>query len=125
MYRRAPRKRTRHSGRQVLGVVAVGALLGASLFATGEYISLRQRMHTAAAATMAAGANDDELYTGSILFMPNEGRNCHQLLFNNNTGRFTDNGYVDCTNAAYRSAAEPKQWSAARMRVIADGFHDH
>ena len=40
------------------------------------------------------------------------------------TGRFTDNGAVDCENAAYRGVDGnlSKQWSSARARVIADGF---
>ena len=57
---------------------------------------------------------DDSIYTGSILYMPQEGRTCRQLLFDNQSGRFSDNGYVDCVNAAYRSPGEPKFWSAAR-----------
>jgi len=35
--------------------------------------------------------------------MPQEGRTCRQFLFNNHTGHFSDNCYVDCVNAAYRS----------------------
>ena len=59
--------------------------------------------------------------------MPQEGRNCRQMLFDNNTGRFTDNGSVDCENAAYRGVDgnQSKQWSSARARVIADGFRQH
>ena len=42
------------------------------------------------------------------------------------TGRFTDNGYVDCVQAAYQSGiGSPKQWSAARVKVISTGFRDH
>jgi hypothetical protein len=129
MYRRARRNRVRSSRldsvRQTLGVIAIGALLGTSLFATGEYITARQRASAAAAA--AAAANDEEIYTGSILYMPDEGRTCHQLLFDNHTGRLTDNGKVDCENAAYHGfgGGLPRQWSAARVRVISDGFRQH
>ena len=109
--------------RQTIAVVGIGAVLGASLFATGEYITARQRASAAAAAR--AAANDDEIYTGSILYMPDEGDNCRQLLFNNLTGRLTDNGYVDCVNATYNGGGNaPKQWSAARVRVISTGFRD-
>ena len=128
MYRRARSRNNRSSRdgslRQSFGVVAVGALIGTSLFVTGDYIAARQRANAIAAAA-AAAAKSDEIYTGSILYMPDEGRTCHQLLFNNHTGRFTDNGYVDCVDAAYRSASEPKHWSAARARVISSGFRDH
>ena len=128
MYRRARRLKARSSRRdsvrQTLGVIAVGVLLGTSLFATGEYITARQRASAAAAA--AAAANVEEIYTGSILYMPDEGRTCHQLLFDNHTGRFTANGNVDCENAAYRgSGGLPKRWSAARVRVISTGFRQH
>jgi hypothetical protein len=100
-------------------VVAVAAVLGVSALATDEFsVSKRQ-----AAAAAAAQQNDDEIYTGSILYMPDEGRTCRQLLFDNQTGQFNDNGYVDCERAAYRSASStPKNWSVARMRVISDGF---
>jgi len=127
MYRRARRHRVRSSRldsvRQTLGVIVVGVSLGTGLFAAGEYISARQRANAVAA---AAAADDEEIYTGSILYMPDEGRTCHQLLFDNHTGRLTDNGNVDCENAAYRGfSGLPKQWSAARVRVIADGFRQH
>jgi hypothetical protein len=115
-----PHKRV--AARQTLAVIAIGALLGGSLFAGGEYISAQQK--AAAAAAAVATASDDEIYTGSILYVPDEGRNCHQLLFDNRSGRFTDNGYVDCVNAAYRSPNEPKQWSAARVQVISTNFRD-
>jgi hypothetical protein len=121
--RRKARPRRRDSVRQTLAVIAIGALLGVGLFATGEYIAARQRANAIAAALAIAG--NDEIYTGSILYMPDQGRTCHQLLFDNLTGRFTDNGYVDCINAAYRSASEPKLWSAARVRVISTNFRDH
>ena len=46
-------------------------------------------------------SDDDEIYTGSILYMPDMGNVCRQLLFDNHNGQFTDNGYVDCERAAY------------------------
>jgi hypothetical protein len=119
---RQARPQKRDTVRQTLAVIAVGALLGGSLFATGEYITARQK--AAAAAAAVATARDDEIYTGSILYMPDEGRTCRQLLFNNRSGRFTDKGYVDCVNAAYSSPTEAKQWSVARVRVISNNFRD-
>jgi hypothetical protein len=103
-------------------VIAIGAVLAAALFAIGEYVTNAQL--AGSAATAAAAARDDKTYTGSILYMPDEGRTCHQLLFNNQTGRFTDNGKVDCVRAAYQSAT-PKGWSAARASVISAGFRQH
>lgn len=120
--------------RQIAAVVAVGALLGVGLFASGQYIAARphvSRIATVAArvtgktATAGTAVGDADIYTGSILYMPEQGSTCRQLLFDNQTGRFSDNGYVDCVNAAYHSPGEPKFWSAARARVISDGFrHD-
>jgi len=124
MYRRALRKKSHsESIRQTLGVVAVGAVLGTGLFAIADYFTVQ---HWVRPATTAA-RNAAEIYTGSVLYMPQEGRNCHQMLFDNNTGRFTDNGAVDCENAAYRGidGSLSKQWSSSRTRVIADGFRQH
>jgi len=121
MDRRAYRKRGRsESIRQTLGVVAVGVSLGTGLFAIADYFTAQHWLKPAA----TAARNGGEVYTGSVLYMPQEGRNCRQMLFDNQTGRFTDNGSVDCENAAYRGVDGnlPKQWSSARARVIADGF---
>jgi hypothetical protein len=123
MYRRVLRKKSRsESIRQGLGVVAVGVVLGTGLFAIADYFTVQHWVRPATAAR-----NTGEVYTGSVLYMPQEGRNCRQMLFDNNTGRFTDNGSVDCENAAYRGVDGnlPKQWSSDRTRVIADGFRQH
>jgi len=123
MYRRALRKKSRsESIRQSLGVVAVGVLLGTGLFAIADYFTVQHWVRPATAAR-----NTGEIYTGSVLYMPQEGRDCHQMLFDNQTGRFTDNGAVDRENAAYRGVDGnlSKQWSSARARVIADGFRQH
>ena len=123
MSRRALRKKSRsESIRQTLGVVAVGALLGTGLFAIADYFT---EQHWVKPATAARNAG--EIYTGSVLYMPPEGHNCRQMLFDNQTGRFTDNGSVDCENAAYRGVNGnlSMQWSSARARVIADGFRRH
>jgi hypothetical protein len=109
--------------RQTAVVITLGMVLGVALFVTGGYLTAGQR---AAAPQPAVAQNDDELYTGSILYMPEEGRVCHQLLFQNLTGRFVDNGYVDCAAATYRiESGDPKQMSSARVNVIRTGFRDH
>jgi hypothetical protein len=124
MVRRALRKKSHsESIRQTLGVVAIGAVLGTGLFAIADYFTVQHWVRPAT----AAARNAAEIYTGSVLYMPQEGRNCRQMLFDNHTGRFTDNGSVDCENAAYRGVDgnQSKQWSSARARVIADGFRQH
>lgn len=136
MKRSARRKKSPRSGdglRQAVVVIVLGSALGIGLYAAGDYVAARQRAPAflaamaeakAAAGKTAPGApGDDEVYTGSILYMPDEGQSCHQLLFDNLTGRFTDNGYVDCLHATYGSAGgTPMQMSAARVRVISNGF---
>jgi hypothetical protein len=124
MDRHARRKKGHsQSIRQTFGVVAVGAVLGTGLFAIADYFTVQHWVRPAA----PVARNAAEIYTGSVLYMPQEGRNCRQMLFDNNTGRFTDNGAVDCENAAYRGidGNQSKQWSSARARVIADGFRQH
>ena len=94
--------------------IGVGVALGA--LAIDENLTSQRE-------TAAAAPSDDEIYTGSILYMPHRGDICRQLLFDNHNGQFTDNGYVDCGRAAYQGGLDgPKQWSAARVRVISTGF---
>lgn len=130
-YRLKARSRARDI-RQTAVVLGIGSLLGIGLFATGEYVSAKLqavRLQPAASVAVpvaAAGSNESEIYTGSILYTPEDGRICHQWFFENQTGRFLDNGYVDCEQASYHSTSEPpKRLSSARMRVISTGFRDH
>jgi hypothetical protein len=128
------RKRSRDGFRQVAVVVAIGAVLIAGLVAAGDYVveqrspaTIKAFVKTArgAAKVASASGNDDGVYTGSILYLPYEGTNCRQILFDNRNGRLTDKGYVDCQNAEAQSGiSSPKQWSAARVKVISDGFRD-
>jgi hypothetical protein len=113
--------RRRDGKRQVLVVLTIGAAIALGLFATDQVVTERQRDNAVKAA--AAAQSDEEIYTGSILYSPDDGRLCHQVLFDNQTGAFTDNGNVDCARAAYHSLNEPpKEWSVARVRVISTGF---
>lgn len=134
-YTRRPKARpsARDSVRQIAVVVVVGVSIGAGLFVGSQYVTApspvaRLATRTAAVksktATAGTAVGDDSIYTGSILYMPQEGRTCRQLLFDNQSGRFSDNGYVDCVDAAYRSPGEPKFWSAARARVISNSFRN-
>jgi hypothetical protein len=115
------RRRARQRSRQTWVVIAFGLTLMLGAFATNEYVTLRRQ-----AAAAASVQNDDDFYTGSIIYMPETGNICRQLLFDNHNGQFTDNGYVDCDHAAYQGSLDtPKQWSVARLRVISDGFLQH
>ena len=99
-------------------MLVLGTTLAIGLVAADAYMKARQPT----TAAIAAAQSDDETYTGSILYMPDTGRVCRQVLFDNQSGLFTDNGYVDCERAAYRSPNEPKLWSVARVQVISTGF---
>lgn len=110
--------RGREGLRPMVAAAAIGAVLATGLFATRETKIARSQASTATA------LSDDEIYTGSILFMPNDGNICRQILFDNRTGRLSDNGLVDCERASYRRAGEmPKDWS--RGRILAEGFFPH
>jgi hypothetical protein len=121
---RRPAKRrspNRNGSRQVVGVVVMGVALALGVVATNEFITVQRK--AAEAAAKAAAPSDDEIYTGSILYMPDTSNVCHQWLFDNRNGQLADNGTVDCQRAAYQSGFDqPKQWSAARVRVISTGF---
>ena len=133
-----PSRRNGRSGdglRQTVVIIAIGATLAAGLFAAGNYIVAGQQAPVVVKAFIkatteptgpaVAAAVNDEIYTGSILYIPYDGANCRQLLFDNRNGRFTDNGYVDCVQASFESGiGSPKQWSAARAKVISTGFRN-
>jgi hypothetical protein len=109
------KKRSPVRSRLMLVVALMGGVLATGLFATREIEIPR----SPAAAVIVP--SDDELYTGSILFMPHQGTFCRQLLFDNRTGRFNDNGLVDCERAIYRSASSTPN---ARARSISEGFRE-
>ncbi len=112
------RSRVRTGSRQPVVVFVIAATLAFAAFAADKYAAAQRQ-----AAAAATGPDDEEVYTGSILYMPNDGIICRQLLFDNHNGRFTDNGYVDCEQAAYRGSLDvPRQWSVARLQVISTGF---
>lgn len=133
---RRTKGRSGDSVRQATVVIAIGALAAVGLFIAGKYIVIVHRTPAvitamaaikAGAKLAAAGASGAEgVYTGSILYMPDDGNVCRQLLFDNLTGRFTDNGNVDCLRATYGNVGgTPMQMSASRVRIISSGFRQH
>ena len=117
-------RRSRDGKRLVVVVLALGSVLALGLFATDEYATAPQQAPLAV--TAATGQSKGQVYTGSILYMPNNGNVCHQLFFDNHTGTFTDNGNVDCERAYDLDASgAPKEWSSDRVRVISSGFRGH
>jgi len=73
-----------------------------------------------------ATPSDDEIYTGSILFVPDDGKVCRRFPFDNRNGRLSYGGLVDCESAYYRSPnAPPAQMSVARTQAISETFRHH
>src|ERR1700761_1632503 len=90
-----PRRRRAKSGfRQVAWVAVIGVSLGLGAYWAADFYRAQRDAQVA--------ETDDDIYTGSILFMADKGDLCHQLLFDNQSGQVSDNGYVDCLKAAYR-----------------------
>ena len=128
------RNRSRDGLRHVAIVIGVGTALTASLFAGAYAVPDRYMPELVKALTgngrggvkVASAAGGDEVYTGSILYLPYEGSNCRQLTFDNRNGRFADKGSVDCAQASEQSSiSSPKQGSVARAKAISMGFRDH
>jgi hypothetical protein len=124
MDRSTRRSKTRAHGRErwrqmaVLAVVA--GVVACGLFATGGF-KIGQ-----SPSKPVSPPSDAEVYTGSILYVPDEGKICRQVLFDNRTGRMQDNGLVDCEHAYYQGTSEiAMQWSNARARVISESFRQH
>jgi hypothetical protein len=125
------RARGRERSRQMLFLAAIGSALTVGLFLAGElkvgqfrpWLSLSK---PAQAAKTAPAPSEEEIYTGSILYVPNEGTICRQLLFDNRTGQLRDNGLVDCEQAYYRGTGESARlWPNARAAVISQSFRGH
>ena len=115
--RQRTKRRSRGSerARRIAAVLAVTVLLAAGFFAATESkIEL-------SAAKPPPMRSDDEIYTGSILFVPDDGKVCRRLLFDNRTGRLSDSGLVDCESAYYRTPGTPSP-SIARTQAISETF---
>jgi len=116
-----PSKRRRQRSAFFQGLIAVLALVicvTLGVFGTDQFLA----HHNATVADEAAG--NAQRYLGSILFYPDSGNTCHQLFFNNQDGRFADNGRVDCTHAVEKLAKDrPENPAGARTQDISKGFH--
>jgi hypothetical protein len=102
-------------------VIAFAAVLGLGALAIDKYLAMTNR----AAGDTYQAAKGDGIYTGALLYVPETGNVCHQWLFDNQNGQFTDKGNVNCDEVADQGLDGPKNWSTARIRVIRDGFRAH
>jgi hypothetical protein len=123
---RRPRQRTKKRNRRsertrrIAAIVAVMVLLTAGLFAA------REAKIELSSAKPVPTPSDDEIYTGSILFVPDDGKVCRRFLFDNRTGRLNYGGLVDCESAYYRIPSAPHaQMSIARTQAISETFRHH
>ncbi len=104
------------AGRAILAFCCLGAVIAFSTLVDTR--AGRSRVVTA-----PAPPSDEEIYTGSILFVPYEGNVCRQNLLDNLTGQIRENGIVACDAALAQSTDKSgRNWSAARVDAIRDGF---
>lgn len=102
-------------------VLGLAALLVLGAVATDQIVAMAQHRADAKFPTL----DKNEIYTGSILYIPKTNEKCHQWLFDNRSGRFTDNGNINCEVAESEGMDGPEQTSAARIKGISDGFRTH
>lgn len=115
---RAKRRWFRRDDRHAL---EIGAAFVAVLI-SGAVFMIREAPRSAPR-TVAAAPADDDLTTGSIIFMPVAGDICRNHLIDNATWMIRDNGVVDCRTALARYAPPRRVgWSPARIDVIRAGF---
>lgn len=109
----------RDTARAVIAFACLAAVVAFTLFVdTGQSGVMRR-----AAKQQPALPTEEEIYTGSILFMPYQGNDCRQSLLDNLTGQIRDNGVVPCDSALIdASSTQRRGWSAARVDAIRDGF---
>jgi hypothetical protein len=124
--RRPQQRLKRRSGRsegarRALAITAVIGVLAAGVFAAREAI-----VELSKPVPLAAKPSDDEIYTGAILFVPDDGKTCRRFLFDNRTGRLSYNGLVDCESAYLQNRnPSPAQMSIARTQAISETFRHH
>ena len=88
-------------------VIAIASLLGLGAVGTDQYL---------AASSVRPGARTeprkgDDIYTGSILYVPDTGNVCHRWQFDNRNGQFNDKGAVNCGDVADQELDGPKNLS--------------
>jgi hypothetical protein len=117
--RRRPRS-GREAQRTIIAVCALGSLVAAAytLGAGGQTPSMRQ-----AAFTAYSEASEDDLTTGSIVFVPVLGNACRKNLIDNRTWRVWEGGTVPCDQALAKSR-QLRSGSGAmtRLDVIRESF---
>ena len=75
-------------------VCCLGAVVAFSLL-----VDSGNSRHVSRQKAVQAPPTEEEIYTGSILFMPYDGNDCRQNLLDNLTGNIRENGIVACDAA--------------------------
>lgn len=131
----APRRMSRE-GRQtlaaglfLLGFLGLAATFGGSMLtASGPGLTFRWSGNSGLSGSgIQSGMreSDDDLRTGSILFLPEQGNVCRKRIIDNATWRIRDAGAVICDEAVSWNAnsAGNRISPIARIEAIRDGFH--
>jgi hypothetical protein len=110
-----------------LYVFVVWVAFGASvIFYLGDWPLVLRGAPTKPQSQNVDRSNDDDmLYTGSIIFVPERGERCSVLGIDNRTGKIWEKGFINCYDFVTQSAAQKKfeGISGARLRAINGGFH--
>jgi hypothetical protein len=93
-------------------------LLSIAAFVAAGALGIRQIGMTAPRTNLGKLLSDDEIYTGSILFPSEDETRCHQLLFDNRTGQFKDNGSAP-TGLQFVEAVTDRRSQGAKRYVVA------
>lgn len=128
---RRERNRALAAGLLLLFVCACGLYFASHSLRTTDDRSerLASALGTGSGSPQSSGASgnstgDDDLTTGSILFVPNEGNVCRQRLIDNRTWTIRDGGYVICNEAvSWHTGNTRKTYTpTSRVEAIRDGF---
>lgn len=116
--------RSRSLGRESVRAFCAGALLTSILaFAFFMGGGVQQQSASTAMSKKPGDEGDAPFRTAPILFIPFQGNDCKEHLFDNLNGRIWFFGYVDCAAAIARNAGTGVMvWSAARIDAVRGGF---
>jgi hypothetical protein len=120
-----PRLSRDHRRQTVFVCLCLGTLLGLGTYwSSNSLLKITTRPASGAGTAQRTVNSDDDLKTGSILFVPAFGDQCRRRIIDNTTWRMFDNGVVDCDAALIevRSRSSGSYWSSARVDVIRNGF---
>jgi hypothetical protein len=109
-------------------VLLIWFAFGASiLFYFGDWFSFREDAAVTPQSSNVTSINKNDnanLYTGSMIIVPNRGEQCWERKLDNRNGKMWDKGFVNCYEAASRIAAQnkPEGISVLRLRSIGNAF---